>query len=342
MNAKQKFDLIARNTQEIIGADELNKILKKRDISIYLGTEISGKPHVGYFVPAMKMKDFLNAGCDVKILLADIHAMLNDQKSTFQQLDSRFKYYSIVIKALLEAAGADVSKLTFVKGSDFQLEQKYTLDMYKISSMSSLHDLNKASSEVVRQSKNQKLGGLIYPIMQALDEEYLKVDAQYGGVDQRKILIFAREVLPKLGYKSRIEIMTPMIPGLHGDKMSSSVADSKIDLIDSFEIIKIKLNKAHCIAGVVEDNGLLSFLKRVIFVIKQDNGEKFVVERPLKFGGNLEYSRYEQLEDDFKEKKLHPLDLKNALALEIDKLVSPIRKAMKSKEKLILEAYPEE
>ena len=93
MNAKQKFDLIARNTQEIIGADELNKILKKRDISIYLGTEISGKPHVGYFVPAMKMKDFLNAGCDVKILLADIHAMLNDQKSTFQQLDSRFKYY---------------------------------------------------------------------------------------------------------------------------------------------------------------------------------------------------------------------------------------------------------
>lgn len=29
---------------------------------------------------------------------------------------------------------------------------------------------------------------------QALDEEYLKVDAQFGGVDQRKIFTFAEEV----------------------------------------------------------------------------------------------------------------------------------------------------
>jgi tyrosyl-tRNA synthetase len=31
------------------------------------------------------------------------------------------------------------------------------------------------------------LSGLIYPGLQALDEEYLKVDAQFGGTDQRKI-----------------------------------------------------------------------------------------------------------------------------------------------------------
>jgi len=32
--------------------------------------------------------------------------------------------------------------------------------------------------------------------LQALDEEYLKVDAQFGGVDQRKIFTFAEKVLP--------------------------------------------------------------------------------------------------------------------------------------------------
>ncbi len=336
MNAKQKFDLITRNTQEIIGKKELKQILKKKDLSVYLGTEISGKPHVGYFVPAMKIKDFLDAGCKVTMLLADIHAMLNDQKSTFEQLNSRFKYYSIVIKALLKAAGADTSKLTFVKGSDFQLEPKYTLDMYKLASMSTLHDLNKAASEVVRQNKNQKMGSLIYPIMQALDEEYLKVDAQYGGVDQRKILMFAREVLPKLGYKPRIEIMTPMIPGLQGGKMSASVQSSKIDLLDNAATIQKKLNKAHCIAGVVADNGLLAFLQHVIFVLNK----KFIIQRPAKYGGNLEYSRYEKLEADFKAKKLHPADLKAALTKEIDKLVTPIRKSMKGKEKLIQQAYP--
>ena len=98
MDAKTKFELITRNTQEVVGEDELKDILKKRDLKVYLGTEISGRPHVGYFVPAMKMKDFLDAGCDVTFLLADLHAMLNDQKSTFDQLDKRFQYYEIVIK----------------------------------------------------------------------------------------------------------------------------------------------------------------------------------------------------------------------------------------------------
>ena len=341
MNAEEKFSLITRNAQEIVGEEEIKKVLKKRDLKVYLGTEISGRPHVGYFVPAMKMRDFLNAGCKVTMLLADLHAMLNDLKSTFEQLDHRYKYYEIVIKALLEAAGADTKKLKFVKGSDFQLKSDYTMDMYKLAAMSSVHDLNKAASEVVRQSDNQKMGGLIYPIMQALDEQYLDVDAQYGGVDQRKILMFAREALPKIGYKERVEIMTPMIPGLQGGKMSSSDQSSKIDLLDDEATIKKKLNKAYCPEGVIEENGVLAFAKHVLFVLKQDKEEAFVIERPEKWGGNLTYKTYEELEKDFSEKKLHPMDLKHALAKEIGLMTSPIRKAMKGKENLIKKAYPE-
>ena len=101
-----------------------------------------------------------------------------------------------------------------------------------------------ASSVVVKQLENPRVSGLIYPIMQALDEEYLKADVQYGGIDQRKILMFAREYLPKIGYRARVEVMTPMIPGLIGEKMSSSYEESKIDLLDSYDVIKKKLNKA--------------------------------------------------------------------------------------------------
>lgn len=342
MDAKAKFDLITRNTQEVIGEDELKNILKKRDLKVYLGTEVSGRPHVGYFVPAMKLKDFLNAGCNVTFLLADLHAMLNDMKSTYEQLDKRFQYYSTVLRALLQSAGADVSKLKFVKGSDFQLEKKYTLDMYRIAAMTTLHDLNKAASEVVRQSENQKMGGLIYPIMQALDEVYLDVDAQYGGVDQRKILMFAREILPKIGHKERVEIMTPMIPGLQGGKMSSSDKSSKIDLIDDEDTVNKKLNKAYCPEGEVVDNGILAFVKHVLFVLKQDTNKEFIIERPEKFGGNLKYKNYSELESDFVNKKLHPMDLKKAVAKEINILLEPIRQAVKGKEKLIKEAYPED
>ncbi|MBR9683708.1 tyrosine--tRNA ligase, partial [Candidatus Woesearchaeota archaeon] len=180
---------------------------------------------------------------------------------------------------------------------------------------------------------------LIYPLMQALDEEYLKVDVQYGGVDQRKILMFARENLSKLGYKTRIEVMTPLIPGLVGKKMSASDPSSKIDLLDDPQTVQKKLNKAHCEAGVVEENGVLAFLKHVIMVLKQDRKEPFVIERPEKFGGNLTFKTYQEVETAFKNKELHPLDLKNALAKEISNLLDPFQKQKTKLEKAASEAY---
>jgi tyrosyl-tRNA synthetase len=56
---------------------------------------------------------------------------------------------------------------------------------------------------VVKASDSPLLSGLLYPLLQALDEHYLKVDAQFGGVDQRKIFTFAEEHLPKIGYGKR-------------------------------------------------------------------------------------------------------------------------------------------
>ena len=231
MNQEEKFNLITRNTQEIVGLDVLKKIVAKRNLKVYIGSETSGRPHIGYFAWMMKVADLLNAGCEVKILLADLHAHLNDMKAPFELLDKRVKFYSLVFKEALKSAGADIKKLEFVKGSDFQLEKDYCLDVFKMASLASIHDCAKATSEVVRQSGSPKLGGNLYPILQALDEQYLDVDMQLGGVDQRKILMFAREYLPKLGYKERIEFMTPMLPGLSGGKMSSSVEGSKIDFL---------------------------------------------------------------------------------------------------------------
>lgn len=49
-----------------------------------------------------------------------------------------------------------------------------------------------------------------YKGLQALDEEYLKVDAQFGGVDQRKIFTMSEKYLPQLGYAKRIHLMNPM------------------------------------------------------------------------------------------------------------------------------------
>ena len=323
MDADRKYELITRNLQEVIGIDELKeKIASKKTLSVYWGAMPTGSISIAYFFPMLKIADLLKAGCKVKILNSDLHAALDGVP--FSELEARFQYYQEAIKTMLRTIGAKIENLEFVKGSDLQLNENYFRDLLKLSTFVSIHDAKKASSEVVKLRQNPRLSGIIYPLMQALDEEYLKVDAQLGGSDQRKIMVFARENLPKIGYKPRIELLNPLIRGLVGEKMSSSVASSKIDLTDDEEAVRKKINKADCVEGNPE-NGIMHLLKYFIFVLKSDSGEKFVVRRPEKFGGTLSYEKYEELEKDFVNKKLHPLDLKNALASEIIAILKTIQ-----------------
>ena len=119
--------------------------------------------------------------------------------------------------------------------------------------------------------------------------------------------------------------------------MSSSVPGSKIDMLDSEEEVIKKINKAVCEEGTL-NNGLLPFIKYVIMVLKEDKKQKFVIERQEKFGGNKSYSKYEEIEKDFLNKKLHPMDLKKALAKEISNLIAPVR-ANQKLQKLYKDAY---
>lgn len=323
MNTEERFDLITRNLQEVISESELKELLKKKKSpTVYWGTMTTGSPHIAYYFPMLKLADFLRAGLTVKVLIADLHAALDGV--AWEELAKREAYYTALIKAMLGSIGVDIKKLQFVKGSAFQLKPKYFEDVLKMSMLSSVNDTTRAASEVVKMMDNPKLGNLIYPIMQALDEVYLDADIQFGGLDQRKILVFAREFLPKIGHSARVELMNPMIPGLVGVKMSSSVAGSKIDMLDSEDTVSKKVKAAICEEGN-PNNGIMGFLKYVIMVLHQDKKKKFTIERPEKFGGNTEYSTYEELEKDFIEKKLHPMDLKNAFTKELNSLLKPVR-----------------
>lgn len=342
----QKFDLITRNLQEVIGGEELKNVLKTRDLRVYWGTATTGAPHIGYFVPMSKIADFLAAGCEVTILFADLHAYLDNMKSSWELLKHRTVYYEAVIKAMLRSIGVPIDKLKFVLGTDFQLSKEYTLDVYRYSSIVTTKHAQKAGAEVVKQVDNPLLSGLLYPILQALDEEYLKVDAQFGGVDQRKIFMFAETYMPKIGYKKRIHLMNPMVPGLQGPtadggpKMSSSDKNSKIDLLDAPDVVKKKIKSAFCEEGNVEHNGVLSFAKMVLFPLLK--GAPFLVSRKPANGGDVSYSNFQDMETDFKDRKLHPGDLKAAVLDKLNALLEPIRAEFKAPErlKLIELAYP--
>lgn len=69
---------------------------------------------------------------------------------------------------------------------------------------------------------------------------------------------------------------------------------------------------------------------------------EFKIERPEKFGGDLIYTDFNQLEQDFKEEKLHPGDLKNGFAQVLNNLLESIRKKFEEDQfkRLRETAYP--
>ncbi len=341
MSVGDKKSLIKRNLQEVLGEDRIDEILKSRDLKIYWGTATTGKPHIAYFVAMSKVADFLNSGCEVAILFADLHAYLDNMKAPWELLKLRTEYYEHVIKAMLESIGVPLDKLKFVRGTEYQLSREYTLDVYRLASLVTEHDARKAGAEVVKQVQHPLLSGLLYPGLQALDEEYLECDAQFGGVDQRKIFTYAEKYLPQLGYTKRAHLMNPMVPGLQGSKMSSSEEDSKIDLLDSAAAVKKKLKKAFCEPGNVADNGILSFCKFVIFPVVLKGEESFLILRSEEHGGNVEYADYDKLHKAFAEELVHPGDLKTSVENYLNRLLNPIRKKFENPElrKLTNSAY---
>ncbi|ODQ80669.1 hypothetical protein BABINDRAFT_47810 [Babjeviella inositovora NRRL Y-12698] len=329
---EEQYALITRNLQEVLNGQIIKDVLvnEKRPVKIYWGTAPTGKPHCGYFVPMTKLAHFLKAGCEVIVLLADLHAFLDNMKATLETVGHRAKYYELVVKSILRSIGVPIEKLKFVIGSSYQTSTAYTMDIFKLSNICSVNDAKRAGADVVKQTENPLLSGLIYPLMQALDEEHLGVDAQFGGVDQRKIFVLAEENLPSMKYKKRAHLMNPMVPGLgQGGKMSASDPNSKIDLLEDPKIVTKKIRSAFCAPGEVEGNGVIAFIENVLIPISEIKHEfedkfEFFIDRPEKFGGPITYTSIQTIKDDYKSEKLNPADLKTGVADAINAMLAPL------------------
>jgi tyrosyl-tRNA synthetase len=181
------------------------------------------------------------------------------------------------------------------------------------------------------RSENEEkidLSKLLYPPMQAVDIHTLDVDIAHAGMDQRKIHMLVREIFPKMKWKVPVAVHHSLLPGLTepiakddlGIKMSKSKPSSGVFIHDSDEEIRSKIKKGWCEIGNL-NNPILQIAKHIIF----HEFSEITVERPQKFGGNVAYTSYTQLESDFGKGTLHPADLKQTVANYLVNIVGPIR-----------------
>jgi len=317
MDIKTKIELIKKGTLEIISSEELEEKLKKDKPIVYTGYEPSGKIHLGHAITIMKLKQLQELGFKVKILLADYHAYLNG-KGTLEEIEKTAKYNEKCFKALGLSEDTE-----FILGSSFQTSQEYTDEIYKLATHITLLRARRSMDQVSRNSENPKVADAIYPLMQVADMKALNLDVALGGMEQRKIQMLARENLSKIGFDAPVCIHTPLLHGLDGDEKMSSSKGNFIAVDDSEEEIKTKINKSFCPAGEIEGNPIIEIAMHFIF----SNQDKLLIERPEKFGGNLELSESELL-DIYSSNELHPMDLKTAVTKYMINYLSSVREYM--------------
>lgn len=310
-----------RNVQEVVTAEEFHQLLSRGRFSAYCGYEPSGKIHVGHWVTIRKLKDLQRVGARVVVLLADLHAYLNG-KGTLEEVRRLAEYN----RRCFEALGLDPRRTEFKLGSDFQLTREFMWDVLRLATHTTLARARRSMAEIARELENPDVAQVLYPLMQVVDIAHLRIDVAVGGMDQRKVHMIAREQLPALGYSKPVCIHTPLLHGLDGTEKMSSSKGNFVAVDDPPDEIRRKIGKAYCPAKQVESNPVVEYAEHLVL---PELGT-LRVRRPAKYGGDLEIRGAEELKRLFSEGKLHPADLKAAVAEALVEILEPVRRTVGS------------
>jgi len=346
MSPDEKINLITRNLEEVLTEEELKSLIESgTPLKYYIGFEISGKGHVGWVYTFQKIKDLQEAGVEINILLADWHTWLNKKLDGTLETAKRMarEYFEEALRACALCAGADPDKINFVLGSELyeKLGNDYWAKVIRVAKATTLSRMIRSTTIMGRkESEISDSAMLIYPAMQAADIFALGVNIAHAGTDQRNVHVVAREAAASLDKQKPVAIHHHLLQGLlqpvfttdetgkkildlEAAKMSKSKPDSAIYIHDQPEEIRRKVGNAFCPEGEVEFNPILDWTKHLIFY--DSSGATLTIKRDEKWGGDLTYTSYEDLEKDYVDKKLHPQDLKNAVAEWLIKKLEPAR-----------------
>ena len=324
----QAFERVVRGAEEVVTPEELRELCGRPRKIAYIGIEPSGQAHLGWKILADKLSDIIAAGFETIVLLADWHAHINDKfGGDMERIGACAEY----IKDALEALGVPRTGVRYVRASDYIGERAYWERVIRVSKAASLSRIRRAMDVMGRREEDAELDSsrLLYPMMQVADIFHLNVDLAFGGMDQRKAHMLARDVAEKYGWKKVTALHTPLLPGLLGGermdpaeaKMSKSRPDSAIFVTDTPEEISRKIRAAFCPARQVEGNPVLELCRLIVL----PSLGALKISRPARWGGDIEVRSYEELARLYASEELHPADLKSGLADALSELLAPVR-----------------
>ena len=335
MTTDEKLKLIKEVGEEIVTEKELKELLNSEEKLIaYDGFEPSGQMHIAQgILRAININKMTKAGVKFKMLVADWHAWANKKMGgDLDKIQTVGKYFIEIWRA----SGLDMDNVEFIWASDLVENSDYWKLVLQIAQTNSINRFIRTAEIMGRTEKDELTAAqLIYPCMQAADIFTLGAKITQLGMDQRKVNVLAREIGNQLGFWKPVIVSHHILLGLSKPsiettdkvkrtielKMSKSNPDSAIFMTDSAEDIERKLNKAWCPEGVVKENPVLEYVRYILF----EALNTVTVERAERFGGDITFDSYDDLEKAYAKKKIHPQDLKSSVASRLNELLAPVR-----------------
>ncbi len=354
MTTEERLKLITRNLEEVLTEQELKTLIESgTPLKHYIGFEISGKVHLGTgFGSMLKIKDLQEAGVQTTVLLADWHTWLNKKLDGTLETARKMagEYFEEGLKAAALCVGADPNKIEFVLGSELydKLGNDYWATVVKVSKATTIARMLRSTTIMGRKESDiSDSAMLIYPAMQSADIFAMNINIAHAGTDQRNVHVVARDAAKEVGFPKPIAIHHHLLQGLlkpavwpipednreeavMAMKMSKSKPDSAVFIHDTPDEIKRKVMGAFAPEGEIKYNPIIDWVKYLIFY----NNSVLTIKRDPKWGGDLSYTSYEDLEKDYQEKKLHPQDLKTAVAEWLIEKLEPARKYFEDPERI--------
>lgn len=356
---EEKIRLITRNTEEVLTTEDLRQLIASgTKLRHYIGLEISGMVHLGTGLMCMgKVADFLAAGAECQIFLADWHTYINDKLGGDWQIIKKVArtYFQEALIASLKCFGVKGGKVKFLLASDVYQNSIHWQNLMEVSKHTTLSRVKRSLDIAGREAgESVDFAKLIYPPLQVADIFTLQVNLVHAGMDQRKAHVIARKVAKQLRISplrnrqgkiiAPIAIHNPLLYGLQKPpvwpitkltrkmkislKMTKSNPSSCIFVHDSPEAIRQKIQRAFCPPKETNYNPIINWAKLLIFS-EEGRGELKAV-RPAKFGGTKTYYQFKDLVTDYQTGQLHPLDLKTAVAKWLIAKLEPARKHFQS------------
>ena len=221
-------ELLSRGVAEAIVKEKLKeKLMSGNQLRIKLGIDpTSPHIHIGRAVSLLKLRDFEELGHKIVLIVGDFTGLIGD---TSDKESERPMIEKKIIDQNKKSYFEQVGKIINIKKAELRYNSEW-LSKLKYKDIGSHADVFSVSDFIARENIAKRLTSgsrvslreILYPLMQGYDSVAVEADVEIGGTDQKFNLLAGRALQAKYGQTPQDILMSPIIQGLDGRKMSSS------------------------------------------------------------------------------------------------------------------------